>query len=91
MANKFSAQGEISKRNFEEAVERKVDATIPLDTRAAIASSKSAKSIVQVAGSSKAGVALKKLSNEFAAKKIEDKPKGSFFDKLLKGKGGKEG
>lgn len=91
VANKFAPQGEISKRNFEEAIERKVDAIIPLDTRAAVASSKSAKSIVQAAGSSKAGVALKKLADEFAAKKVDDKPKGSFFDKLLKGKSGKEG
>lgn len=91
VVNKFAPQGEISMRNFEEAVERKVDAIIPLDTRAAIASSKGAKTIIQVAASSKAGIALKKLSNEFAEKKAEDSPKKSFLEKLLKGKSSKEG
>lgn len=89
VANKHAAQTEVSKQNFEEAVECKLDAVIPLDQRSAIAAAKSAKTILQVAGSGKTGTAIKAMTNCLGVKKVDDDTKGTFLNKFLKRK--KEG
>lgn len=89
VANKQSPQAEVSKQNFEEAVERKLDAVIPLDQRSAIAAAKSAKTILQVAGSGKAGTAIKAMADGFGVIRTDADDKGTFLGKFLKRK--KEG
>lgn len=89
VANKHAAQAEVTKQNFEEAVECKLDAVIPLDQRSAIAAAKSAKTILQVAGSGKAGSAIKAMTETFGIKKADTGNKSSFLGKIMKRK--KEG
>lgn len=86
VANKYGTQTEVTKQNFEEAVECKIDALIPLDQRSAIAAARSAKTILQVAGSGKAGTAIKALTDSFGVARKSEDDKGSFLGKFMKRK-----
>lgn len=61
--NKVSAAAsEMTKSDFEQSVERKVDLVLPLDTKHAIEASKKGESVIQATGTCKLSMAIKKLS-----------------------------
>lgn len=53
---------EISRKDFESSIERKIDFTIPLDTKIAIAAAKSGKCLAETAGSNKFAAPLISLA-----------------------------
>jgi pilus assembly protein CpaE len=62
--NKVSAAAsEMTKSDFEQSVERKVDMVIPLDTKHAIEASKKGESVIQATGTCKLSQAIKKLTD----------------------------
>jgi pilus assembly protein CpaE len=64
VANRVHANGatEISRKDFESSIERKVDVVVPFDTKLAIQAAKLGKPIAEVAKSTKLGSALNDLS-----------------------------
>lgn len=80
--NKVCAtSSEMSKSDFEQSIERKVDIVLPLDTKAAIEASKKGESVLQAASNSKLSAAIKKLSERVSNVGDEEKS-GSILKKL---------
>lgn len=96
VANKVptTADIEVSRKDFEAAIETNVHTVIPLDVKAAIRAAKMGQPYVEAAKTSKATLAIAKLAEEARAHAAKDpadpsgqgqksKSKGSFLDKLL--------
>ena len=61
VANKVGASGEISPKDFESSIERKVDLTIPFDSKTASHAAKLGKSMAEIGKASKTGATLREL------------------------------
>lgn len=74
VANRVPAAGvmEISKKDFETSVERKIDMVIPFDQKTAVQAAKLGKTLAEASGSSKTGSLLKQLAERVASLGVED-------------------
>ena len=74
LANKVAASGgtEISRKEFETSIERKIDFVIPLDVKAVCQASKLGKSVAEVSKGSKTGQAYQALSARLVATSDEE-------------------
>jgi pilus assembly protein CpaE len=90
-----SGGGEISRKDFEASIERKIDFVISADPKVATQAAKLGKTAAEVGKGTKLGTALNDLSNRLIStgeeiasaddakgKGKDGKPKGSLFDKL---------
>jgi len=82
VANKVGSQLEVSQKDFETAVERKIDWAIPLDAKVAMGAAKSAKMMAQVASSSKCVSTLRNMVRDLAGVETPAK-KSSIFSSLF--------
>ncbi|MEM7570630.1 MAG: pilus assembly protein CpaE, partial [Pseudomonadota bacterium] len=77
--NKVSqASSEMTKADFEQSVERKVDLVLPVDVKPAVDAAKKGECVVQAMPSSKLAAGVKKLSE-----RLSDKPAGDTKEGLL--------
>ena len=67
VANKVGASSEISQKDFETSIERKIDVTIPFDAKTASHAAKLGKSMAEIAKASKIGAALEDLCGRILA------------------------
>lgn len=69
VANRVPANGmlEISKKDFETSVERKIDMVIPLDQKTAVQAAKLGKTMAESGGSGKTGTLLKQLAERVSS------------------------
>ncbi len=74
LANKVGPSGatEISRKEFETSIERKIDFIIPLDVKAVCQASKLGKSVAEVSKGSKTGLAYQALGTQLVATGGED-------------------
>ncbi|RED15263.1 pilus assembly protein CpaE [Parasphingopyxis lamellibrachiae] len=89
VANRVPAGGalEISKKDFETSVERKIDMVIPFDQKTAVQAAKLGKTLAEASGSGKTGSLLKQLAEQVSSLDGEDRDAetvagGSLMDKL---------
>jgi pilus assembly protein CpaE len=90
VANRTPSGGaqEVSRKDFEQSIERKVDIVLPLDPKCATQAAKLGQPLAKVAGNSKIGQPLAQLMN-MAVSTVDSAPEiaaasasGSLFDKL---------
>ncbi len=79
VANRVQAAGalEISRKDFESSIERKIDFAIPFDPKVASQAAKLGKSLAEAAKSNKAFAALPELAQQLAASAEGDMPAAS--------------
>jgi len=77
------ARDEVSQRDFENAVERPVDAVLPLDVKATATAAKTAKAIGQLDGNSKLNVSLRDLARTISGEDTTSAKK-PFWQRLKK-------
>jgi pilus assembly protein CpaE len=89
VANRVPAGGvlEISKKDFETSVERKIDMVIPFDQKTAVQAAKLGKTLAEAGGSGKTGSLLKQLAERVSSLEGDDRDTpadggGSLMDKL---------
>lgn len=89
VANRVPAGGvlEISKKDFETSVERKIDMVIPFDQKTAVQAAKLGKTLAEASGSGKTGSLLKQLAERVSSLEGDDRDTaanagGSLMDKL---------
>ncbi|WP_299327173.1 pilus assembly protein CpaE [Parasphingopyxis sp.] len=78
---------EISRKDFETSVERKVDIAIPFDQKTAVQAAKLGKTLAEASGSNKVGSALRQLADRVSSLDGEEQEAaadagGSLMDKL---------
>lgn len=77
---------EISKKDFETSVERKIDLVIPFDQKIAVQAAKLGKTLAEASGSSKVGSGLRQLADRIVSLDGEHSDEtddgGSLMDKL---------
>ena len=92
---------EITRKDFETSIERKVDMVIPADQKMAVQAAKLGKTLAEASGSGKTGSLLRQLADRVSSLDgeeldIADEPGGSLMDKigglksLISKKGGKK-
>jgi pilus assembly protein CpaE len=62
VVNRASNQSEVTPRDFESAIERKIDWIVPADVRSSIAAAKAAQTLPQAAKASRSSVMLRKIA-----------------------------
>lgn len=89
VANKVPTSGgiEITKKDFEASIERKIDMVIPFDQKVAVQAAKLGKTLAEAAGNGKTGSLLKQLAERISSQDGEDLEStnevgGSLIDKL---------
>ncbi|MEM8694512.1 MAG: pilus assembly protein CpaE [Pseudomonadota bacterium] len=89
VANRVPPGGslEISKKDFEASVERKIDMVIPFDQKTAVQAAKLGKTLAEASGSSKTGSLLRQLADRVSSldgeeQEIDGDAGGSLMDKL---------
>jgi len=73
--------GEVGRPDFERGIGAKVDFSIPIDTKGAIAAAERAKALVDVAGDTKTLAELKKMAAGLAG--IDQAPKASLLKRMF--------
>lgn len=88
VANKVPASGglEITRKDFENSIERKVDYVIPFDQKMAVQAAKLGKTLAETARSSKVGTPIVRLAEQLSSPEEgaaeEAKEEGSLMDKF---------
>lgn len=89
VANRVPSGGtiEISKKDFEASVERKIDMVIPFDQKTAVQAAKLGKTLAEAAGSGKTGSLVRQLADRLSSldgegQDASEEAGGSLMDKL---------
>ncbi len=88
VANRVPSGGtlEISRKDFESSIERKIDITIPLDQKVAVQAAKLGKTLAEAGKSSKVATGITELAHRLSQIDGGDTVEGAFGDGSLMGK-----
>lgn len=88
VANKVVATPpEITRKDFENSIERQIDVLVPLDTKTAVKAAKLGKTVAEASGGTKIGASLEQIMT-LVASSTDEEPDGAVVSESASGKSG---